>query len=244
MRRRFDIKVYLMKISIHLLGVFLIALGSPLIAQEVPQVTLRFLSFPKSASPEPVELIIGEGEVLEVKTPTNALSQPYKVKRLTTWSVGKLEPGKAEDGKSAFTSYGSATSITSSDQLILLIRKGKENKDGMQVIPIDNRSNNFGGGKFFFMNASKVDIAGMLGETKFALKPGGQTIIEPTKITKGNAAKADGLFTEFYFRKEDEARPFFSSTWPHNEKARSMVFFYHDLTNDRLRMHTIRDYIP
>lgn len=233
-----------MKFFIHLLGVFLFALGSPLIAQEAEQVTLRFLSFPKSASPEPVELIIGDGKVLEVKTPTNALSEPYKVKRLATWSVGKLEPATGKDEKASFTSYGSAASIASSDQIILLIRKGKENKDGMQVIPIDNNSNNFGGGKFFFMNASKVDIAGMLGETKFALKPGSQTIVAPAKIIKGNETKGDGLFTEFYFRKEEEARPFFSSTWPHNEKARSMVFFYHDLTNDRLRMHTIRDYIP
>ncbi len=26
--------------------------------------------------------------------------------------------------------------------------------------------------------------------------------------------------------------------------AQAMVFFYHDTQNDRLRMHTIRDYIP
>lgn len=237
-------QLHSMKISIHLLGVFLIALGSPLIAQEAEQVTLRFLSFPKNATPEPVELIIGEGEVLEVKTPTNALSQPYKVKRLATWSVGKLEPGKGENGKSAFTSYGSAASIASSDQIILLIRKGRENKDGMQVVPIDNNSNNFGGGKFFFMNAAKVDIAGMLGGTKFTLKPGNQTIIAPKEKTRREGTTSDSFFTEFYFRKGEEARPFFSSTWPHNEKARSMVFFYHDTTNDRLRMHTIRDYVP
>lgn len=222
----------------------LLALGSPLIAQEAEQVTLRFLSFPKSPDPQPVELLIGEGEIMEVHTPTNALSEPYRVKRLTTWAVGHLEPAANAEGKPAFAIYGSAPSIASSDQIILLIREGKENKDGMRVIPLDNKTGNFGGGKFFFMNAAKVDIAGMLGGTKFALKPGTHAIIEPTELNKREGAGADGFFTEFYFRKEDEARPFFSSTWPANGKARSMIFFYHDPHNDRLRMHTIRDYLP
>lgn len=216
-------------------------LGSPVTAQQ-PEVTLRFLSFPKNATPQPVELLIGGGETLEVKIPTNALSEPYKVKRLSSWAVGKMEA--AADGKQAFTTYGSAPSLASASQIVLLIRSGKDNADGMQVVPIDNNTSNFGGGKFFFMNASKVDIAGMLGGIKFALKPGKLTIIEPKELNKREGGGAAGFFTEFFFRKEEEARPFFSSTWPANEKARSMVFFYHDTHNERLRMHTIRDYIP
>jgi len=233
-----------MKFPFLSLALLTIGIGSPVIAQEAPQVTLRFLSFPKNASPQPVQLLLGEGKTIEVKTPTNALSQPYKVKRLATWSVGKLEPAESADDKPSFKSYGSAPSRASADQIILLIRSGKENKDGMQVIPIDNNTSNFGGGKFFFMNASKVDIAGMLGGTKFTLKPGKQIIIEPKELNKREGGGADGFFTEFFFRKKEEARPFFSSTWPANEKARSMIFFYHDTHNDRLRMHTIRDYIP
>ena len=233
-----------MKRSFFLICAVLIAHSSVVSAQEPEQVTLRFLSFPKNAAPEPVELVTGEGEVIEVKTPTNALSEPYKVKRLATWSFGKLEAAAGKDGKPSFNSYGSAPSIASPDQIILLIRKGKENKEGLQVIPIDNNSNNFGGGKFFFMNAARVDIAGMLGGTKFSLKPGNQTIIEPKEKTRREGTTSDGFFTEFYFRKEEEARPFFSSTGPHNEKARRRVFFYHDPKHDRLRMHTIRDYIP
>lgn len=230
--------------KIPFLPLCLLALGAPLIAQEVEQVTLRFLSFPKSNSPQPVELLIGNGETLEVKIPTNALSQPYEVKRLSTWAVGKMEPAESEEKPPSFTTYGSARALASSDQLILLIRDGKENADGMRVIPMDNRTGSFGGGQFFFMNASKVDVAGVLGGTKFALKPGTHTIIEPKEMTRREGAAANQFFTEFFFRKEEEARPFFSSTWPANEKARSMVFFYHDTHNERLRMHTIRNYIP
>jgi hypothetical protein len=231
-----------MKIS--LLPLALLGFAFPASAQNAEQVTLRFLSFPKNAAPQPVELLIGEGESMEVKTPTNALSEPYKVNRLTAWSVGKFETAIDKDAEPVFTSYGSAPSLASSNQLILLIRKGKENKDGMKVIPMDNNTRHFGGGQFFFMNATKVDIAGVLGGTKFVLKPGQRTIIAPKETKKRESTGATQFFTEFYFRKETEARPFFSSTWPANKKARSMVFFYHDPHNDRLRMHTIRDYLP
>jgi hypothetical protein len=222
----------------------LLIMAIPAYAQETQLVTLRFISFPKSANPEPAQLLIAPGETMEIKAPTNALSTPYQVKRLSAWSFGKIEPGKTAEEPATFTSYGSAPAPASSDQIILLIRNGKENKDGLQVIPMDNRSNHFGGGQFFFMNAAKVDIAGMLGGTKFTLKPGKFTIIKPTELKQREEAGKGLFFTEFYFRKDDEARPFFSSSWPHNDKARSMVFFFHDINNDRLRMHTIRDYVP
>jgi hypothetical protein len=233
-----------MKLHLLPLALFALCIGSPVIAQEAEQVTLRFLSFPKSASPQPVELVIGDGQTLEVKIPTNALSEPYKVKRLSSWSVGKLGPAIGKDGKPTFTSYGSAPALASANQLILLIRNGKENSEGMRVVPIDINTRNFGGGHFFFMNAAKVDIAGMLGGTKFALKPGTHTIIEPKEMNQREGGEPNQFFTEFFFRKETEARPFFSSSWPANKKARSMVFFYHDTKNERLRMHTIRDYLP
>jgi hypothetical protein len=51
------------------------------------------------------------------------------------------------------------------------------------------------------------------------------------------------LYITLYFRKGEEARPFYSSTWRFSEKARSIVLFYHDPHTDRLRTHTIRDYI-
>jgi hypothetical protein len=222
----------------------LIALMVSSMAQDVQTVTLRFITFPKSANPEPFQLLVAPGKTMEINAPTNALSTPYQVNRLSIWSFGKVEPGKTAKEPPTFTSYGSAPALASSDQIILLIRNGKENKDGVQVIPMDNRSESFGGGQFFFMNAAKVDIAGMLGGTHFTLKPGKFTVIKPTELKQREEGGKGLFFTEFFFRKEDEARPFFSSTWPHNVKARSMVFFYHDTHNERLRMHTIRDYVP
>lgn len=234
-----------MRFSIFPLLVLVLGIHSTvLVAQEEELVTLRFLSFPKNANPQPVELLIGEGKIIEVNAPTNALSEPYQVTRLASWSFGKLEPAPSPEQKPLFKSYGSAPAIASDNQLILLIRHGKENADGLRVVPLDNKTDKFRGGQFFFMNASKVDVAGMLGGTQFALKPGKHAIIEPKEVNRRQEGGPELFFTEFFFRKENEARPFFSSNWPANKKARSMVFFYHDTHNERLRMHTIRDYLP
>ena len=199
----------------------------PCSAQEGENVTLQFLSFPKSLDPKPVELLIGDGKTLEVEIPTNELSETHKVKRLSTWAVGKSDIDK--DGKPTFKVFGQAKALGSAKQLILLVRKGAENADGMEVIPIDNDIANFGGGKFLFMNAAKVDIAGEAGGVKFAIKPGAHTIIKPKADANGRTFHA-----MFYFRKDNEVRPFFSSKWPISDKARNLIFFYHDPETGRL----------
>ena len=208
----------------------------PCLAQEGESVTLQFLSFPRAINPEPVELVVGEGKTIKVETPTNELSAPYKVKLQSIWQVGETVVGK--DDKPAFKVFGQATALASSQQLILLVHKGKTNSDGFDVIPIDYRPTEFGGGKFLFMNAAKIDIAGVVGSEKFVVKPGQHSIIKP---------KADrdtkGLFNILiYFRKDAQAKPFFSSTWPLSDVARSLIFFYHDPDTKHLRLHTIRDF--
>jgi hypothetical protein len=208
----------------------------PCAAQEGESVTLQFLSFPRAINPEPVELVVGEGKTIKVETPSNELSAPYKVKLQATWMVGETVVGK--DGKPAFNAFGKATALAASEQLILLVHKGKTNADGFEVIPIDYRPTEFGGGKFLFMNAAKVDIAGAVGTEKFALKPGKYSIIKP----KGDPDTKGLVHATLYFRKDDQAKPFFSSTWPLSDVARSLIFFYHDPDTNRLRLHSIRDF--
>jgi hypothetical protein len=217
------------------IGCFIFLLR-PCAAQDGETVTLQFLSFPKAMDPQPVELLLGEGKTVEVATPTNALSQPYKVKRQGGWAVGKTEVN--DKGESAFKVYGKAPGLSSSKQLILLVRKGPENADGMEVIPIDNDVKNFGGGKFLFINAAKIDIAGEAGGVKFVIPPSKRTIIQPKPDENGR-----NFHAMFYFRKDNEARPFFSSKWPIDKQARGLIFFYHDSTTQRLRIHSIQDFM-
>ena len=200
------------------------------------QVKLKFLSFPRTVNPQPVELLIGEDKTLAVEAPTNALSQSHVVPRLSTWAVGETVTN--DEGESRFNLFGSAPSIQSDSQIILIIRNGASNSDGVEIIPIDDQPANFGGGKFLFMNATQTDIAGECGGVRFAIRPGERTIIKP------EAGRDDRLFhAMFYFRKEDAPRPFFSSKWPISDKARALVFFYHDPNTKQIRLHSIRDFI-
>ena len=182
----------------------------PCAAQEGESVTLRFLSFPRAIDPAPVELVAGEGKTIKVEIPSNELSEPCKVKRQANWVVG--ETVKGTDGKPVFKVFGQAAALASSEQLLLLIRKGKDHADGFEVIPIDYRSTEFGPGKF--------------------------SIIKP----KGEAGDNKLVHTTLYFRKDDQPKPFFSSTWPLSDAARSLIFFYHDPDTNRLRLHSIRDF--
>lgn len=224
--------------SLKHIGILGIAFASLVCqAQEVEKVTLQFVSFPKAMAPEPVELFLGEGKTIQVKIPTNMLSKPYQVPALKTWAVGKLEAG--EDNKMVFNAYGHAPALNSRSQLIVLVRKGKINAEGMELIPVDNRLANFGGGKFLFLNMTTIDIAGMCGDEKFIVRPNTQSLIEP-KSKDGTKT----FRTAFFFRKGKDAKPFFSSRWPVNEKARSLVFFYHNPHNQRIQFHTIRNFVP
>lgn len=206
-------------------------------AQEEEKVAVQFLSFPKAIDPKPVELLVGENKTIEVKIPTNEFSEVYHVKRMENWAVGKIETGK--DNKPAFTVYGGAKSLAAPSQLILLVRKGQENSEGMVVIPIDNQLTNFGGGQFLFVNAASLDVAGQLGDSKFVVKPGKFAIIKPKPQTDESKSL---VHATLYYRKDDVVKPFFSSTWPVNNRARTMVFFYEDPSTGHLSLHSIRDF--
>lgn len=203
-----------------------------------PTVNVRFVSFPKAANPEPVEILVGEGETMEVELPTNSISQVYKVPAMSTWALGKRST-KAE-GEFAFDIFGKTQSNGAKDQLILVVRKGQADSDGLELTTIKSGGDGFGGGKYFLMNATKVDIAGAIGTGKFALKPGAHSLIapEPTSI-KGDRKYC---YAKIFFKRKEEVQPFFSSTWRFNGAARSMVFFYHDPNSGQLEVHTIRSF--
>jgi hypothetical protein len=203
-------------------------------------VDLHFVSFPKVANPEPLELLIGENDTLEVQLPTNHISQAYQVPALLNWALGK---SSGPDIKNfSFESYGTAPSVNTKSQLVLVIRSDKDESSDLQLATLDFSQDGFGGGEYLFMNATMVDIAGIIGEQKFALKPGKSTLLapEPTKTTGDRGYS----YARFFFRNNDAAKGFFSATWRLNERARSMVFFYHDPGTKQIRLHIIRSFLP
>ena len=203
------------------------------------KVQLQFVSFPRLTTAEPVELLIGEGKTVKVELPTNRLSPVYTVDRLSKWALGKSSTDK--EGNFKFETYGSAASLSSNRQLVLVIRKGALDSDGFKFIMMDNSLKKFGGGMYFFMNASKVDIAVKLGNEKLALKPRAYKLVKPEPSEVKDKRKY--LYTLVHYRRGNEAIPFYTSTWRYSDRARCMVFFYHDPHTNQLRTHTIRNYI-
>jgi len=202
-------------------------------------VNLYFISFPKVANPEPLELLVGENVTMEVELPTNQISKAYQVPALSNWALGKSDP---DAEKFVFQSYGKSPSIKSKSQLVLVIRSDKKDSTDLELMTLDFSKNAFGGGEYLFMNAAKVDIGGVIGDLKFVIKPGKNTLVapKPTKTKDGR----NYSYARFFFKNEDSAKGFFSATWRLNERARSMVFFYHDPGTRQIRLHIIRSFLP
>lgn len=212
-----------------------LGIASMAAGQNPQEVTLQFLSFPRAHDPAPVELLLANQSTMEVEIPTNALSSTYQVPPSNTWVVGETVVG--EDGRSQFKELGRAAAINSPSQLIMLIRKGEDHSEGFAVLVMDNRETSFGGGRFLMMNASNVDIAGEVGSERFAIRSGAHSIIRPRSESDERSFHA-----MFYFRADENVRPFYSTRWPVSDRARSLVFFYNDPANGRIRLHTIRSF--
>lgn len=219
---------------------FLLCSLAVAVAQEVEHVKVRFISFPKLQDAKPVELLLGDGKTLPVELPTNSISSTYQIPKPAKWALGKTVVGA--DGKPSFTVYGSAPALAAAEQVVLVARKGKTDADGFTLIPFAETADGFGGGSYIFFNASKVDIACKLGDTKLVIKPLECKLAAPKPSDVLN--QKDLLFVYLYFRKAQEAQPFYSSQWRYSKKVRTMVFLYHDQNSIHLKMHMVRDYVP
>lgn len=209
-------------------------------AAQDKQVSVQFVSFPICEDAEPIELFIGEGESIPVELPTDVLSEVYKVPAMSQWALGKMETG--EEGQKTFKLYGKCDAVASDHQLILVLREGKTIADGIRMIPMNYDPENFGGGKFYLMNLTKVDIGAEMGTTLVGLKPKASKLIAPEPSREVNGNKQ--LFVKVFFRNNEDMTPFYSSTWRLNDKARSLVFFYHEPIHQRITTHSIRSYLP
>lgn len=218
-----------------LLGIGLLL--QPCLAAEKVQV--QFVSFPSVANPEPIELVTGDGSSIPVELPSNSVSDTYMLERPGRWSLGKSTLHK--NGETKFSTYGVASMLAAKKQIIMVTRKGAAYSDGLIMTPFASDEDGFGGGKYLFFNASKVGIACEIGKTKFGLNPKSHKLIAPTPSAVKNERAY--LYTKLYYRLENKIKPFYNSTWRFSEKARCMVFIYHDPHTQQLRTHSIRNFV-
>ncbi len=220
-------------------GICLIA--SSTCGQNLTPVKLQFVAFPKIANPEPIELVTAQDETMLVKLPSNNLSPTYEVPPLKKWILGKSVIDE-ETNQPSFEVYGETPSVSSLEQIVLVIREGTKDSDGFKLVPFASNDSGFSGGKYLFFNGTKVNIAAIVGDQKFVLKPNNHTLVAPGPSTIVNDRKY--LYTYLYVYGNNRPKPFYASTWRFSEKARSLVFFYNDPHTDQVRTHSIRNYLP
>ena len=190
------------------------------IAQEV-KVNLSFVSFPKAFDLEPVELLVGPEKTVEIKMPTHTISRPIRVPLMPEWHLG--ESSVDAEGNFVFKSFGKVKSSASKDQTLIVFRSKNADNPEYEMVRLDGDANGFSGGSQFFYNATKIAIAGKVGDKEFALKPKQYKLIRANPSFEKNGRKYLGI--EFFFKFEDIEK-FDSTTWRHNDKVRYMVFFY------------------
>lgn len=209
----------------------------PLAAQDQSTVSLQFLSFPKQLKPEPVELVVGEGKTIKVATPGNELSPSYEMPRLGTIVVG--ETIENADGKPTFQVYGQAQMINASKQIVLLVRKGEKNSDGFVILPLDGDLSSFSGGSYLFINASKLNVAGKIGDERFQLKPGQRELLLPKATHEGG-----GCQVTLAYQRDEKWKIFRDTRWTTTKSYRSLIFFHQHPVSGRLSVSPIVDILP
>jgi hypothetical protein len=196
--------------------------------------SIRVLAFPKQMRPEPVELVIGKNKTIQIDTPGNELSQPYEIPPLESIVVG--ETVTDEEGKPNFVVLGRAKALASPKQIVLLLRKGRENRDGFVVLPLNGDLKNFDGGSYLFINASKLNVGGIIGSSKFALKPGQRRLLTPEADHEGGVCQVS-----LSYERDDTWKVFHDTRWPTNKRYRSLIFFHQDPKTGRLGVAPIVD---
>ena len=146
------------------------------------------------------------------------------------------EAGVDAEGNPTFEIKGKAKAHAAREQLVLVIHKG----DGFELMPIPRNDQGLGGGKYFLLNASQAEVAGQIGNEKFALKQNGHQILSPKPDQENGIKKLVQM--KAFFRINGNIQPFFSSMWRFNEDARTIVFFFNDSTG-HLKLHTIRSFV-
>ncbi len=226
----------------HLRTLFLQLIGSIMLCLSVnaqePMVNLQFISLPEDQNSEPLDLMIDGQNTTRIELPSNRVSKNFQVPALTTWIFGKAS---VEKGKFHFEALGEAKSISANNQLIVVLRKSEEEGGGLVLIPIDYSNSTFGGGKYYFVNLTDVEIAGTIGKSEFSLEPNKFSLLNPEPDDVKGTRKY--CFTELSYDKEGVMQPFVSATWRFNEKARSLVFFFRDPQTKLIKMHTVRSYV-
>jgi hypothetical protein len=210
----------------------LILIATPSSAAADDQVDIKLLCFPKTADEPKIEMLVGPGEVEELKLQAHEFTLPTKVPRLPVWTFGKS--GTDGEGNFTFTTYATFQPPASKRQLLVFIREGPENKDGFRITSLDPKT--LRGKHYHLTNLTKGPVAGTIGGQNFKLRPGGQTTVKPEADRGKNLC-----FASLSYLRNGKPRTFFSSNWKLRERSRALIFIYNPTGQQSPRMHSVID---
>jgi hypothetical protein len=201
------------------------------------EVTLRFVTFPKTSKSHTFTLFAGKDEPKTIEVSSNVISKPLVLPKLNEWVIGELV-NDADKKEPTFKAFGKTKSLGNKRQLIIVLRKGPSPSDGCYLIAVNDQEKGFDLGKTMILNASNRKIAAIIGENKFILPPRAHKIIEPKANKTGRYFHA-----KFFYERDGKAKGFYSSNWPFSKNSRVMSFIYNDYHTKQLRFHTVRDFL-
>ena len=225
----FIVKLYLILLSSVLLA--------PVLHGQVKTMSMQFVCIPRAAGEEDtVEVVVGRKKTLEVKIPSNELSQEYRVPRSNPILVGKKVD---RNGNVGFDTYASFAPPAGRNVIVILGRKGATNADGFTAKAINADSKNFRAGQYLLYNICSETIECEIGGDVFSLQPDEITLKSP----KGDV-KEDLAHVKLFVKSDDgEAKPFFTNNWPIRGNARSIVVIYKSPATDKYMIRAINDYL-
>ena len=196
------------------------------------KVEIKVLCFPRMEEKSTIDLMIGKRKVIEIPLQGHEFTLPRKVTRQAKWRFGKSNVNSK--GKFTFDTWATATPLAADKQLLVFVRRGPDNRDGFEVIPINPATIN--GSSYLFLNLTPSAVAGVVGGRKFRLTSGRSIVIKPQPDRGENLC-----FTSLRYYRDKNWRPFFSSNWRLRKKCRCLIFIYQPNGQKTPRIHSVID---
>lgn len=210
----------------------LLLVGAALPAAAQEEVAIKALCFPKQEGKASIEMLVGEEKVVEIPLQSHEFTLPKNVPRLGVWRFGTS--GTDSEGNFTFTTHATVTPLAARRQLLLFVRKGPNNEDGFNILPLNPAD--VRGRNYVILNLSRGPVAGIVGGRKFRLAPGRRTIVAP------EADRGDNLcFASLNYMRNDKWRPFFSSNWRLRPRSRALIIIYQTNGQRAPRIHSVID---
>lgn len=167
----------------------------------------------------------------EVELQLNNFTGPYRVKsRKFVLSADPVsDPPKAVATVSLLESHGPRV------LLVLVPNAGPDS--GYLAVPIRDDVEGFAAGERRFVNLTDAPIGAEFDGKRHGIKANGVT---PLKLPKPPEERRVHEVA-FYQQMEGEWKPLTSSVWPHDPEARSLVFFYREAGEKRIRIQSIAE---